>query len=332
MPVIRYSKAINDALREEMRRDERVILAGEDIGAPGGSFGVTRGLQQEFGEWRVIDTPISESAIIGMAVGAAATGLRPVVEIMFMDFLGVCFDQILNQAAKMGYMTAGAMRLPLVIRMQGGAGFSAGPQHSQSLEAMLMHIPGIKVVMPSNPYDAKGLLKSAIRDDNPVVFVEHKMLYGMKGEVPDEEYLVPIGKAAVLREGTDCTIVALGQMVHEAAKAAQRLEEDEGIRCEVIDLRSITPLDTETILASVRKTGRLVVVHEAVRTGGIGGEIAALVQEEAFWYLDAPIMRVAAPFTPVPFSKPLERAYLPNADAICRAVRQIMPGAAGSRP
>lgn len=324
MPVIRYNKALNEALFEEMERDQGVIIAGEDVGASGGSFGITRGLLAQYGERRVIDTPISENAIIGMAVGAAATGLRPVVEIMFMDFLAVCFDQILNQAAKMSYMTGGSMKLPLVIRTQGGAGSNAGPQHSQSLEAMLMHIPGIKVAVPSNPYDAKGLLKAAVRDQSPVVFVEHKMLYAMKGEVPEEEYLVPFGQAKVVRSGEDCTIVATGQMVHRAAEAAERLAA-EGIQCEVIDPRTILPLDAAAIIESVKKTGRLVIVHEAVKTGGIGGEIAAMVQEEAFYYLDAPIQRVGAPFSPVPFSRTLEQHYIPDQDDIYTAVTRICP-------
>lgn len=324
MPEIRYNKAINQALMEEMIRDNHVFIAGEDVAEAGGSFGVTKGLIEQFGSNRVIDTPISENAIVGLAVGAAATGMRPVVEIMFMDFLAVCFDQILNQAAKMSYMTGGSMKLPLVIRTQSGAGFNAGPQHSQSLEAMLMHIPGIKVVLPSTPYDAKGLLKTAIRDNNPVVFIEHKMLYGMKGEVPEEEYTIPLGKASIVREGSDCTIVATGQMVHQAVKAANRLEQ-EGISSEVIDPRTIVPLDKETIIESVKKTGRLIIAHEAVKTAGIGGEIAAMVQEEIFYYLDAPIKRIAAPFSPVPFSKPLEKAYLPNEEDIYQAICEICP-------
>jgi len=326
MANIRFNKAIQEALREEMLRDPCVFVAGEDVAAAGGPFGVTRGLLAEFGEHRVIDTPISESAIAGMAIGASATGMRAVVEIMFMDFLAVCYDPILNQAAKMSYMTGGKMRVPMVIRTAGGAGTNAGPQHSQSLEAMLMHIPGIKVVYPSNPYDAKGLMKASIRDENPVIFIEHKALYGMKGEVPEEDYLVPLGLAHVCQPGEDCTIVAFGQMVHRSMAAAQRLKQ-QGIGCEVIDLRTIQPLDRDAILTSVKKTGRLVIVHEAVKTGGIGAEIAAMVQEEAFYYLDAPIVRVAAPFSPVPFSKPLEDAYLPDEEAICQAVRQLCPTA-----
>jgi pyruvate/2-oxoglutarate/acetoin dehydrogenase E1 component len=322
---LRFNQAINTALKEEMTQNQQVILAGEDIGASGGSFGVTRGLLQQFGTLRIIDTPISEGAIVGLAVGSAASGLRPVVEIMFMDFIGVCFDMILNQVAKMHYMTGGNMKMPIVIRTQSGAGSNAGPQHSQSLEAMLMHIPGLKVVMPSNPYDAKGLLKTAIRDDNPVIFIENKMLYGMKGEVPDEEYTIPFGKAKIVREGKDVTIVALGQMVAKALLAAEQLIK-EGISTEIIDPRTITPLDKETIIASVQKTGRLVVVHEAVKIGGFGAEIAAMVQEEAFDYLDAPVQRVAAPFTPVPYSKPMEHFYLPNEQKIIEAVKRICVG------
>nr|WP_309144124.1 MULTISPECIES: alpha-ketoacid dehydrogenase subunit beta [unclassified Paenibacillus] len=325
LAVLRYNQAINLALKEEMQRDESVILAGEDIAASGGSFGVTRGLLEEFGEGRVVDTPISEGAIVGMAIGSAASGLRPVVEIMFMDFIGVCFDMIINQTAKMRFMSGGQMKMPLVIRTQAGAGSNAGPQHSQSLEALLMHIPGLKVVMPSNPYDAKGLLKAAIRDDDPVIFIEHKMLYGLKGELPDEEYTVPLGQAKVVKEGRDVTIIALGQMVNKAVQAAQVLEES-GISVEVIDLRTVTPLDKETILESVKKTGRLVIVHEAVKIGGIGAELAAMVQEEAFDYLDAPIQRVAAPFSPVPYSKPLEHYYMPNENKMIEAVQRICVG------
>jgi pyruvate/2-oxoglutarate/acetoin dehydrogenase E1 component len=323
--LIRYNKAINNALREEMQKDSTVFIAGEDVGNAGGSFGITRGLMDEFGPARVIDTPISESAIVGMAVGASSTGMRPVIEIMFMDFIAVCFDQIINQAAKMRYMSGGQMTLPLVIRTQCGAGVNAGPQHSQSLEALLFHIPGIKVVMPSNPYDAKGLLKAAIRDNNPVVFIENKALYGMKGEVPEEDYTIPIGQAKIVKEGNDVTIVALGQMVNKALAAVETLENN-GISPEIIDPRTISPLDTETIKQSVKKTGRLIIVHEAVKIGGVGAEIAAMVQEEVFDYLDAPIQRVAAPFTPVPYSKPLENYYLPNENDIINAVKKICVG------
>ncbi|MFE4523759.1 alpha-ketoacid dehydrogenase subunit beta [Cytobacillus firmus] len=323
--LIKYNKAINSALREEMYRDPKVFIAGEDVGESGGSFGITRGLINEFGQSRVIDTPISESAIVGLAVGASSTGMRPIIEIMFMDFIAVCFDQIINQAAKMRYMSGGQMTLPLVIRTQSGAGLNAGPQHSQSLEALLMHIPGIKVVMPSNPYDAKGLMKTAIRDNNPVVFIENKALYGMKGEVPEEDYTIPLGQAKIVKEGTDVTIVVLGQMVNKALVAVESLD-DFGISAEIIDPRTITPLDTETIKQSVKKTGRLIIVHEAVKIGGVGAEIAAMVQEEVFDYLDAPIQRVGAPFTPVPYSKPLENFYLPNEEDIINTVKKICVG------
>lgn len=325
MPIIRYNRAINEALKEEMMRDSSVFIAGEDVGKAGGSFGITRGLLDQFGPDRVIDTPISESAIVGLAVGASATGLKPIIEIMFMDFIAVCFDPIINQAAKMRYMSGGQMSLPFVLRTQSGAGQNAGPQHSQSLEALLMHIPGLKVVMPSSPYEAKGLLKTAIRDENPVIFIENKVLYGMKGEVPEEEYLIPFGKANVLLEGTDLTIVAFGQMVQKAYQAAKDLEK-EGISVELIDPRTITPLDIDTIKQSVIKTGRLMIVHEAVKVGGVGAEIAAAIQEEVFDYLDAPIMRVAAPFTPVPYSPPLEQYYLPNEEDIIQAAKKICVG------
>lgn len=330
MPIIRYNRAINEALKEEMMRDSSVFIAGEDVGKAGGSFGITRGLLDQFGPDRVIDTPISESAIVGLAVGASATGLKPIIEIMFMDFIAVCFDPIINQAAKMRYMSGGQMSLPFVLRTQSGAGQNAGPQHSQSLEALLMHIPGLKVVMPSSPYEAKGLLKTAIRDENPVIFIENKVLYGMKGEVPEEEYLIPFGKANVLLEGTDLTIVAFGQMVQKAYQAAKDLEK-EGISVELIDPRTITPLDIDTIKKSVIKTGRLMIVHEAVKVGGVGAEIAAAIQEEVFDYLDAPIMRVAAPFTPVPYSPPLEQYYLPNEEDIIKAAKKICVGRQFSR-
>jgi pyruvate/2-oxoglutarate/acetoin dehydrogenase E1 component len=272
----------------------------------------------------VVDTPISESAIIGLAVGAAATGMRPIVELMFMDFMGVCMDQILNQLAKMKYMFGGKARLPVVVRTSCGAGMRLAAQHSQSLEAMLCHIPGLKVVMPSTPYDAKGLLIAAIRDDNPVFFIEHKALYRIRGDCPEEAYTVPLGLAEVKREGKDLTIVATSRMVHEALSAAEQLAA-RGLDVEVIDPRTIQPLDSETILASVRKTHRVLIAHEAVRFSGIGAEIAAQIAEEAFDYLDAPITRVAAPFTPVPFSPALEDAWLPSAAKIVAAVEKMVP-------
>lgn len=317
-----YSEAINAALREEMRRDPKVYILGEDVGIFGGCFGVTQGLFEEFGAGRVIDTPISETAIIGTSVGAAAAGLRPVPEIMFMDFMAVCLDEVFNQAAKMRYMFGGRAKIPMTVRTVSGAGCSAAAQHSQSLEAWFTHIPGLKVVMPSTPADAKGLLISAIRDDNPVMFIEHKMLYGISGPVPDGEYTIPLGKADVKREGKDVTIVATSLMVHKALAAAETLAA-EGLEVEVIDPRSLQPLDKDTILKSVEKTGKLLVVQEAVKFGGFGGEIAAIVAEEAFDLLDAPIKRVGAPFVPVPFAPNLENAYIPSVENIINAVRSF---------
>jgi len=322
MKEIRYVRAITEALHEEMARDKAVCIIGEDVGAGGGAFTATRGLLEEFGPERVKDTPISESAFMGMALGMAITGLKPVVEIMFMDFLTTCMDPIVNGIAKTRYMFGGQFKVPLTIRTPAGAGGSAGPHHSQCLEAWFAHVPGLKVVMPSTAYDVKGLLKSSIRDDAPVLFIEHKYLYALKGEIPQEEYTIPLGQAEVKREGSDVTVVAVARMVHEAMRAADKLAAD-GISIEIIDPRTITPLDKETILASVRKTSKLVVAHEAVRTCGIGAEIAATVAEEAFDYLDAPIKRVGAAFSPVPFSKPMEQFCLPWAEDIIKAVREI---------
>ncbi len=323
MRKLTFAQALNEALRQEMRRDPTIYVAGEDVGKYGGIFGVTAGLLEEFGEERVRDTPITESAIIGSAVGAAAAGLRPVVEIMFIDFIGVALDQLFNQAAKMKYMFGGKARLPIVVRTTCGAGMCAAAQHSQSLEAWFMHIPGLKVVAPSTPYDAKGLLISSIRDDNPVLFIEHKMLYGIEGEVPEEPYTIPLGVADVKREGKDVTVVATMAMVHRALEAADELAK-EGIEVEVVDPRTLSPLDKETIINSVKKTHHLVIVHEAVKQAGPGAEIAAMVAEEAFDYLDAPIKRVAAPFTPVPFSPVLESAYIPSKDSIISAIREVL--------
>jgi pyruvate dehydrogenase E1 component beta subunit len=323
MPEVRYVRAIGEALAEEMARDERVILLGEDVGAPGGTFGATRGLYQQFGKDRVRDTPISETAIVGAAIGAALNGLRPVVEVMFMDFIATCWDQVVNQMAKMRYMFGGQVRLPLVLRTHVGAGLNAGPQHSGSLEAWAVHVPGLKVVMPSTPGDVKGLLKAAIREDNPVIVVENKTLYAMKGEVPAGEHLVPIGRAEVKREGRDVTVVALSRMVHEALKAAEVLAA-EGVSVEVLDPRTLSPLDRETLLASVGKTGRLVVVHEAWGPCGVGAEIVAVVAEHGFHSLKAPIRRVTPPFTPVPFSPPMEKFWLPDAQRIVAAVREVL--------
>lgn len=323
MKEVRCIRAINEALQEEMARDANVFVIGEDVGAGDGAFSATRGLLKEFGKKRVIDTPISESGIMGIALGAATMGLRPVVEIMFMDFLAVCMDQVVNEIAKARYMFGGQYKVPLTIRTPGGAGGSAGAHHSQCLEAWFAHIPGLKVVMPSTVYDVKGLLKASIRDDNPVLFIEHKGLYSMKGNIPEEEYLIPIGKADIKREGKDVTVVALGKMVFEAMKAAEKLAA-EGISVEIVDPRTISPLDKTTILNSVKKTSRLVIAHEAVKTGGFGAEIAAIVAEEAMDTLDAPIQRVGAPFSPVPFAKPMEDAYLPGATGIINAVKTVM--------
>ncbi len=320
MKEIRYIRAITEALKEEMARDESVFVIGEDIGVPGGSFSATRGLLEEFGERRVKDTPISESAIVGLACGAATQGLRPVVEIMFMDFLAVCTDQIVNQLAKMRYMFGGQYQLPIVIRTPCGGGLNAGPQHSQCLESWFCHIPGLKVVMPATPYDVKGLLKAAIRDDNPVLFVENKALYGLTGQIPEEEYVVPIGKADVKRKGLHVTVVAVSRMVYQALEAAELLSK-EGIEAEVIDLRTVSPLDKETIFGSVEKTSKLVIVHEAVKAFGIGAEIAAIVCEEMIDCLDAPVLRVGAPYTPIPYN--LEKAYLPNSRDVITAVKKV---------
>lgn len=322
MANMSFAQALNDAHKLEMERDPNIYIAGEDVGVYGGIFGVTAGLLDQFTDKRVRDTPITESAIIGTAVGAAAAGLRPVIELMFVDFIGVAFDQLYNQAAKMKYMFGGKAKLPLVMRASCGAGIGAAAQHSQCLEAWFMHVPGLKVVMPSTPYDAKGLLISSIRDDNPVVFLEHKLLYGMEGEVPEEAYTIPLGQADIKREGQDVTVVATAQMVNLSLSAAEKLSGD-GISVEVVDPRTLSPLDEESILESVRKTHRLVIVHEEVKFAGSGAEIAAMVAEKAFDYLDAPIIRVAAPFTPVPFSPTLEAEFIPSEEKIIEAVRTV---------
>ncbi len=321
MKKMTYAEAIRDGLRVEMQRDPNVYLAGEDVGRFGGCFGVTSGLVDEF-PGQVLDTPISETAIVGHAVGAAAAGLRPVVEIMFIDFMGVCMDELFNQAVKMRYMFGGKAKVPLVVRTPCGGGMAAAAQHSQCLEAWFAHIPGLKTVMPSTPADAKGLMIAAIRDDNPVIYIEHKQLLGMSGDVPEGEYAVPLGKADIKRAGSAATIVAWSWMVHKALAAAEILAK-EGISAEVLDLRTLVPFDKKAVLQSVGKTGKLVIVHEAVRTGGFGGEIAAVVAEEGFDLLDAPIMRVTAADTPVPFSPILEAAYLPSEEKIVRAVKAL---------
>jgi len=318
-----YGEAIGDAIVLEMRKDPKVWVLGEDVGLYGGVFGVTKAAFHEFGPKRVLDTPISEGGFIGLAVGAAAVGLRPVAELMIGDFVVFCMDELVNQAAKMRYMFGGKLSIPLTLRVPAGAGTRAAAQHSQSLEAYFTHTPGWKVVYPSNPADAKGLMLASIRDDNPVMFMEHKYLYSLEGEVPEGEYLVPLGKAEVKREGTDVSIVAWAWDVHKSLAAAETLSE-QGIDAEVIDLRTIAPLDKEAVLASVKKTGRLVIVNEACKTGSFAGEIAAMVVDEAFDSLDAPIKRVCGADTPVPFSPPLEDAFLPSADKVVAAVLEIM--------
>lgn len=320
-------EALNEALREEMARDERVILLGEDMGADaigpvGGVWPPTRGLCELFPD-RVIGTPISESAIVGASAGAALIGMRPVAEIMFADFLTIAMDQLVNTTAKMRYNYGGKTSVPMVIRTAFGAGLRSGLHHSQSPEAWIMNVPGLKIAMPSTPYDAKGLLKASIRDDDPVVFFEHKRLYPIKGMVPEGEYLIPLGKADVKRRGDDATVVATGMMVHKALAAAEALQK-EGVSVEVVDPRTLRPLDEDAIIASVRKTGRLVIVHEAPKTGGFAGEVAAVVAEKAMGYLDAPIQRVAAPDTPVPFSPTLEDFYIPDENRIVQAVSKIV--------
>jgi pyruvate/2-oxoglutarate/acetoin dehydrogenase E1 component len=318
-----YREALNEALHEEMARDPAVCILGEDIGPYGSPFQITRGLYELFGEKRVRDTPISEAGFCGLAVGAAMTGLRPVVEVLYVDFVTLAMDQIVNQAAKARYMFGGKARVPLVIRTQGGGGRGNAAQHSQSLEMWFVHVPGLIVIQPSTPYDAKGLLKSAIRDDNPVIFLEHKLLYNATGPVPDEAYLVPIGVADVKRSGGDVTIVATSRMVPFALNAARELAA-QGTEAEVIDPRTLKPLDIEAIVRSVRKTGRLVVVNEGHLTGGFTAEVAARVQREAFDWLDAPIMQVATEDVPLPYAGPLELEAIPSEQDITRAVLEVL--------
>jgi 2-oxoisovalerate dehydrogenase E1 component beta subunit len=320
--VVTYLEAISQALRDEMRRDRDVILLGEDIGEFGGAFKITRGFLQEFGSDRVIDTPISESGFVGAACAAAIEGLRPVVEFQFADFIVCAFDQIVNYAAKACYRWG--TPVPVVFRGPSGGGFRGGPYHSENPEAWFTHVPGLKVVQPSTPYDAKGLLKAAIRDNNPVIYLEHKHLYRrIREEIPEEEFTVPIGVADVKRPGRDLTIVTYGAMVHESLNAAERLAR-EGAECEVIDLRTLVPLDKQTFLESVRRTSRALVVYEAHLTGGFGGEVAAIIAQEAFDALDAPVTRVASLDVPVPFAAPLEDAVLPNAEKIYKAAVDVL--------
>ncbi len=324
MKEVTIRDALRQALREEMQRDESVFLVGEDIGRYwGGAFGVTKGLAEEFGDERVRDAPISESAIIGVGVGAAITGMRPVAEIMFGDLSALAMDQICNQAAKIRYMFGGQASVPLVIRTPFGAGVNIASHHSQSLEAWFMHTPGLHVAVPSTPYDAKGLLKTAIRGSDPVLFVEHKLLYPVSGLIPDEDYVVPFGVADVKREGSDVSIVATLLMVHKALTVAEQLSK-EGISVEVVDPRTLAPLDKQAIVKSVKKTGRLVVVSEDTKTAGVSAEIAAIVAEEALDYLDAPVKRVAEPDTPIPFSPTLEKFVIPDEKSIINAVKAIV--------
>lgn len=327
MPEKTYLEAIRQALWEEMKQNERVFIIGEDIGRYGGAFGVTHGMLDEFGPERIRETPISEPTIIAAAIGASLLGMRPVAEIMFMDFAMLSLDQLGNQAAKMRYMFGGKASVPIVVRMPGGSGTGAAAQHSQSLESLLMHIPGLKVVMPSTPYDAKGLLLTAIRDLNPVCFVEQKLLYKSKGEVPDDEYTIPFGVADVKREGKDLTVVTNGTMLLKTLTVVERLAQ-EGMDIEVIDPRTLVPLDRETIINSVCKTGRLLVIHEACQTGGWAGEIIASVTTSlAFDYLDSPVRRLAGKDCPIPYNRGLERAAVPQEEDIEAEIRAILNGA-----
>jgi 2-oxoisovalerate dehydrogenase E1 component beta subunit len=321
MPVLTYLDAIRQGLWEEMERDSSVFLLGEDIGAYGGAFRVTAGMLEKFGEKRVVDTPISESAIVGAAVGAALMGMRPVAEMQFMDFVSCGLDQICNMAAKIHYRWGA--KVPMVVRGPSGAGVHGGPYHSQSNEMWFVHTPGLKVVVPATAYDAKGLIKSAIRDENPVIFFEHKFLYRqIKEEVPADDYVVPLGKATVRLQGEDISVITYGAMVWTALEAANALEK-EGVSLEVVDLRTLLPYDEETVLASVKKCNKVILLHEDTRIGGMAGEIAALIAEKAFEELDGPIVRVTAPDTPVPFAPPLEEYFLPNAKKVIEAARKL---------
>jgi len=324
MREITYLEAVREAMSQEMRTNKDVYILGEDIGVYGGAFGVTRGMIEEFGPERVRNTPISEAAIAGAAVGSALTGMRPILELQFSDFITIAMDQLVNQAAKLRYMFGGKGKVPMVVRTPAGSGTGAAAQHSQSLEAWMAHIPGLKVVQPSTAFDAKGLLKAAIDDDNPVIFYEHKLLYKTKSYVPEEPYAIPLGKADIKREGNDVTIVATAIMVHKALEAAKELEK-EGIDVEIVDPRTLVPLDEETIVESVKKTSRVVVVHEAVKRGGYGAEIASMIAEsEAFDYLDAPIKRLGGLPVPIPYNPNLEKAVVPQVPDIIRAVKETV--------
>ena len=321
MKQITYAQAIREAMSEEMRRDDRVFFLGEDIGAYGGAFGVSAGMLAEFGKERVRDTPISEAGIVGAAVGCAMTGLRPIVEIMFADFVTCCMDALVNQAAKTRYMFGGQTSMPIVVRTPAGSGTGAAAQHSQSVEAWLCNVPGLKVVVPSTPYDAKGLLKSAIRDDNTVIFLEQKLLYRTQGEIPEEEYTIPLGQADVKRSGNDITVLTYGRMVQRCLAVAEKVEAD----LEIVDLRTLIPLEKETVISSVKKTGRVLIVHEACETGGFGGELAAMIAgSEAFFYLDAPIKRVCGLDVPIPYNPVLEANVVPTEEKLIAAVHELM--------
>jgi len=323
MKEITYREALISALELVMKKDEKVFLMGEDVGVYGGAYGASRGLLEKFGKERIRDTAISEAAIVGAGIGAAMTGMRPVVEIMYVDFMGIAMDQLNNQAAKLRYMFGGKTKVPLVVRTEGGAGRTLGAHHSQSLEAWFIHIPGIKVVMPSTPYDAKGLLISSIYDDNPVVFIEHKMLYNTKGQVPEKYYTIPLGKADVKKEGTDATVIAHSRMLLFAMEAAQELEE-EGINIEVIDPMTLLPLDIETICESIKKTNHVILVEEGCQTGGVGAEIGMQIIENAFDFLDAPIIRIAGADVPMPKSPVLEALAIPDKNRIKQAVKESL--------
>jgi acetoin:2,6-dichlorophenolindophenol oxidoreductase subunit beta len=324
MPELTYREAVRDALRTAMQRDNDVFIMGEDIAEHGGSMAVTQGLLEEFGPERVRNTPISEMAIVGAGIGAAIAGMRPVVEIMYEDFLTLSLEQIVNQAAKHRYMSGGQLTVPLTIRTQGGAGWSPGAQHAQQLEAWLVHIPGLKVVFPSTPEDVRGLLWTAIYDDNPVVFFEHRLLYPVKGDVPTELEPIPLGKARTMREGTDVTVIAMGPLVHRSLEAAQRAADEEGLSVEVIDPRTLQPLDDDALVASVKKTNRVVVAHEAVERMGFGAEVAAVLQYKAFDYLDAPIERVGAKFAPLAFAPVMEQYIVPHAEDVLAAIKRTV--------
>jgi len=323
MAELSYREAVRDAMSTAMRRDDDVFIMGEDIAEMGGSMGVTQGMLEEFGPERVRNTPISEMAIVGAGIGAAIAGMRPIVEIMYQDFTTLAMEQIVSQAAKHRYMSGGQIKVPITIRTQGGAGWSPGAQHAQQLEAWFVHVPGLKVVFPSTPEDVRGLLWSSIYEDNPIVFFEHRTLYGIKGEVPDEIEPIEIGKARIHREGEDVTVVATGRLVHESLKAAEQAAE-EGISVEVFDPRTLQPLDEDALMASVKKTNRAVVAHEAVTRMGWGAEVAAVVQEKAFDYLDAPVARVGAKFTPIPFAPVMEEWVVPHANDVLAAIKKTV--------